>query len=226
VTSNSIEFSEKEIFNREGGEIKVNNDVTLKIVKNSLPTNSETITVGVKNSLTNTFISLKPNNLTFSTPALLTATLKQDINDYDKIVAYSYRKIGKIDSNYNELSIDSNVIPNWENLEIIHNNNLLSTEINHFSYVFFGVTEISNENCNRYLYTGKPNPNYPNGEQYICKHDLENNDDQFNEIYNYKAWNMDNELFQHQYQFRKSDLFVYFYYGLMSENGYWQLSRI
>ena len=219
ITSETIDFSEKEIFNEDGGEIKVSNDVTLKIVKNSLPTNSETITVGVNKSLSNTFISLKPNDLTFSTPALLTATIEQDFSNYDKIVAYSYQKI---DNNYNELSIDSNITPNWETLEIIHNNNLLSTEINHFSYVVFGVTEKSNENCNRFLYTGKPNPNYPNGEQYVCKHDLENNDDQFNEIYTYKAWNMDNELFQHQYQFRKNDLFVYFYYGLMSENGYWQ----
>lgn len=76
--------------------------------------------------------------------------------------------------------------------------------------------------CNRYLYQGRPNPAYPNGVQYVCKHDLENNDDQFNEYYTYKAWEMDGHLFQHQDQFRKHDLFLGFYYGLKDPNGYWQ----
>lgn len=81
---------------------------------------------------------------------------------------------------------------------------------------------LAHEPCNRYRYYGKPNPAYPKGIQYVCKHDLENDDDQFNEYYTYKAWNMDGHSFQHQDQFRKYSLFLKFYYGLKDPNGYWQ----
>lgn len=76
--------------------------------------------------------------------------------------------------------------------------------------------------CNRYAYDGMPNPAYPAGRQQICKHDLQNNDDQFEEFYTYRAWNMDGHLYQHQDQFRKFSLFPKFYYGLIDPNGYWQ----
>jgi hypothetical protein len=81
------------------------------------------------------------------------------------------------------------------------------------------------EACNRYYYLGSPNPEYPDAIQYICKHDLENNDDQFNEYYTYKAWHMGGHSFQHQDQFRKFDLFPQFYYGLQDPNGYWQFQE-
>ena len=88
---------------------------------------------------------------------------------------------------------------------------------------FMLVTAFAHEPCNRYKYEGMPNrAEYPNGVQYVCKHDVENNDDQFNEYYTYKAWNMDGHEFQHQDQFRKRDLFTKFYYGLKDPNGYWQ----
>ncbi len=76
--------------------------------------------------------------------------------------------------------------------------------------------------CNRYFYDGMPNPAYPAGRQQICKHDLQNDDDQFDEYYTYRAWNLDGHAFQHQDQFRKASLFLKFYYGLIDPNGYWQ----
>lgn len=83
----------------------------------------------------------------------------------------------------------------------------------------------AHEPCNRYRYYGQPNPAYPNGWQYICKHDLENNDDQYDEYYTYKSWNMDGHSFQHQDQFRKFSLFPLFYYGLQDPSGYWQYQQ-
>ena len=63
---------------------------------------------------------------------------------------------------------------------------------------FMLVTVFAHEPCNRYKYEGMPNrAGYPNGVQYVCLHDVENNDDQFNEYYTYKAWNMDGHEFQH-----------------------------
>lgn len=76
--------------------------------------------------------------------------------------------------------------------------------------------------CNRYAYEGMPNPAYPAGRQQICKHDLQNNDDQFDEFYTYYAWEMDGHSFQHQDQFRRLSLVPKFYYGLIDPNGYWQ----
>jgi hypothetical protein len=95
-----------------------------------------------------------------------------------------------------------------------------------FTFIFLVIDgsswAIAREPCNRYRYYGKPNPNYPNGTQYVCKHDLENNSDQFNEFYTYKAWKMDGYTFQHQDEFRKRSLFLFYYYGLIRPNGYWQ----
>ncbi len=89
--------------------------------------------------------------------------------------------------------------------------------------IFTAVSVFAHEPCNRYRYEGMPNTaQYPNGYQLVCKHDLENNDDQFNEYYTYKAILMDGHVFQHQDQFRKNSLFPEFYYGLINPNGYWQ----
>ncbi len=76
------------------------------------------------------------------------------------------------------------------------------------------------EPCNRQRYVEEATAD--RGRQYVCRHDLENNDDEVNEFYTYKAWNRDGLKFQHQDQFRKGALMVKHYHGMRRQDGYWQ----
>ena len=95
-----------------------------------------------------------------------------------------------------------------------------------FTIVAPALPVLAHEPCNRYHYYGMPNTNeYPDGWQYVCKHDLDNNDDQCHEYYTSIAGNMDGHLFQHQDQYRINSLFPRFYYGLIDPNNYWQWQK-
>ena len=74
---------------------------------------------------------------------------------------------------------------------------------------------VRNRNCSQHHYDGKPNPNYPDGWQFVCRNDDENNNDQMNEMYTYMAHHMDGHLYQIQNQFRKRSLFLNFFYATM-----------
>ena len=82
------------------------------------------------------------------------------------------------------------------------------------------------EPCNRQRVSERPQGAANGAVRYICRHDLENNDDEFNEFYTYRASNLDGKRWQHQDQFRRRALFLKYYYGEMDLQGGWQWQGI
>lgn len=85
---------------------------------------------------------------------------------------------------------------------------------------------LGREPCNRQRTVERPNPSNPGAVRYICRHDLENNDDQVNEYYTYRASNLDGKRWQHQDQFRRRSLLLNYYYGEIQADGGWQWQLI
>lgn len=84
----------------------------------------------------------------------------------------------------------------------------------------------SREPCNRQRTIERPHGRGNPAVRYMCRHDLENNDDQMNEFYSYRTSNLDGKRWQHQNQFRKRNLIVKYYYGEMDNNGGWQWQEV
>lgn len=84
------------------------------------------------------------------------------------------------------------------------------------------------EPCNRDRNLERNLNGNPDAYRYTCRHDLENNDDQFNEYYTYRAAYIDGKRWQHQDQFRQGNNVVRYYYGQVSEDGrswQWEMSE-
>jgi hypothetical protein len=86
------------------------------------------------------------------------------------------------------------------------------------------------EPCNRQRTSERPQQGGTGGSggavRYVCRHDLENNDDQVNEFYTYRASNLDGKRWQHQDQLRKRSLILKYYYGEMDLQGGWQWQEV
>ncbi len=85
------------------------------------------------------------------------------------------------------------------------------------------------EPCNRQRVSERPQGatnSTVSAVRYICRHDLENNDDQFNEFYTYRASHLDGKRWQHQDQLRRRSLILKYYYGEMDLQGGWQWQEI